>query len=112
MVGLPDARLAEVGVAFVRLEPGAALTEDEVIDHCRGQIASFKIPRRVIFVDEFPMTSSGKIQKVETPRRSPPPCRRPKRPLRASVTASRGPLSVRWPGRASAFGAPALAGGR
>jgi len=35
-----------------------------VINHCRGKVASFKIPRHVIFVDDFPMTSSGKIQKV------------------------------------------------
>jgi fatty-acyl-CoA synthase len=65
VVSLPDARLSEVGVAFVRAEPGQALTEDDVLAHCRGRIASFKIPRRVIFVDDFPMTSSGKIQKVK-----------------------------------------------
>jgi fatty-acyl-CoA synthase len=65
VVSFPDARLSEVGVAFVRSEPGQALTEDDVLAHCRGRIASFKIPRRVIFVDDFPMTSSGKIQKVK-----------------------------------------------
>jgi fatty-acyl-CoA synthase len=65
VVSYPDARLSEVGVAFVRCEPGCVLTEDDVIAHCRGRIASFKIPRAVIFVDEFPMTSSGKIQKVK-----------------------------------------------
>jgi fatty-acyl-CoA synthase len=65
VVGLPDARLSEVAVAFVRREAGRTLTEREVIDHCRGRIASFKIPRHVVFVDEFPMTSSGKIQKVK-----------------------------------------------
>jgi fatty-acyl-CoA synthase len=47
-----------------------------VLAHCRGRIASFKIPRHVIFVDDFPMTSSGKIQKVklrdEALRRIPP----------------------------------------
>ena len=64
VVGLPDARLAEVAVAFVRLEPGNRMEEADVIDYCRGKIASFKIPRRVVFVDDFPMTSSGKIQKV------------------------------------------------
>jgi fatty-acyl-CoA synthase len=65
VVSCPDARLSEVGVAFVRREPGHALTEDDVLAHCRGRIASFKIPRAVIFVDEFPMTGSGKIQKVK-----------------------------------------------
>jgi len=64
VVGLPDARLAEMAVAFVRLEPGHRLAEGEVIEFCRGKIASFKIPRRVAIVDDFPMTSSGKIQKV------------------------------------------------
>jgi fatty-acyl-CoA synthase len=65
VVGFPDARLSEVAVAFVRLEPGQRLTEGEVIDYCRGKIASFKIPRHVVFVDDFPWTSSGKIQKVK-----------------------------------------------
>src|SRR5438034_9757921 len=65
VVSFPDPRLAEVAVAFVRREPGCALTGDDVLAHCRGRIASFKIPRHVVFVDDFPMTSSGKIQKVK-----------------------------------------------
>jgi acyl-CoA synthetase (AMP-forming)/AMP-acid ligase II len=65
VVSYPDARLSEVGVAFVKCEAGHALTDAEVLAHCKGRIASFKIPRHVIFVDEFPMTSSGKIQKVK-----------------------------------------------
>jgi fatty-acyl-CoA synthase len=64
VVSYPDARLSEVGVAFVRREPGHAMSEDDVLAHCRGRIASFKIPRHVFFVDDFPMTSSGKIQKA------------------------------------------------
>jgi fatty-acyl-CoA synthase len=76
VVSYPDARLSEVGVAFIRREPGHALTEEDVLAHCRGRIASFKIPRHVVFVDDFPMTSSGKIQKVklreEALRRWPP----------------------------------------
>jgi len=63
VVGTPDPYLAEVPVAFVIREGGAALSEEDVIGLCRGQMASFKIPRRVYFVDEFPMTGSGKIQK-------------------------------------------------
>jgi fatty-acyl-CoA synthase len=63
VVGTPDPRLAEVPVAFVIREHGAALSEEDVIGLCRGQMASFKIPRRVYFVDQFPMTGSGKIQK-------------------------------------------------
>jgi fatty-acyl-CoA synthase len=65
IVGYPDERLSEVGVAFVHLEPGESLTEAEVLRYCKGKIASYKIPRHVIFVDEYPMTASGKIQKVK-----------------------------------------------
>jgi fatty-acyl-CoA synthase len=63
VVGLPDERLSEVPVAFVIRVPGASLSEEDVLGICRGQIARFKVPRRVFFVDEFPMTGSGKIQK-------------------------------------------------
>jgi len=70
VVGLPDARLSEVAVAFVQLAVGGALSEQEVIEHCRGRVASFKIPRHVVFVDEFPMTSSGKVQKVKLRERA------------------------------------------
>ncbi len=65
IVGLPDERLTEVPVAFVQLVPGAAFAADDVIGFCRGKVASFKIPRHVVFVDEFPMTASGKIRKVD-----------------------------------------------
>ena len=65
VVSYPDPRLSEVGVAFVRCEPGQTLAEADVLEYCRGRIASFKIPRHVFLVDEFPMTSSGKIQKVK-----------------------------------------------
>jgi acyl-CoA synthetase (AMP-forming)/AMP-acid ligase II len=70
VVGLPDARLSEVAVAFVQLAPGATVSEREVIEHCRGRVASFKIPRHVAVIDEFPMTSSGKIQKVKLRERA------------------------------------------
>jgi acyl-CoA synthetase (AMP-forming)/AMP-acid ligase II len=70
VVGLPDARLSEVAVAFVQLAPGCTLAEREVIEHCRGRVASFKIPRHVVFVEGFPMTSSGKIQKVKLRERA------------------------------------------
>jgi fatty-acyl-CoA synthase len=71
VVGVPDARLSEVAVAFVQREAaGCTLTEREVIEHCRGRLASFKIPCHVAFVDEFPMTSTGKIQKVRLRERA------------------------------------------
>jgi fatty-acyl-CoA synthase len=63
VVALRDSRLTEVPVAFVIREPGTQLSEQEVIDFCRGRIASFKMPRRIFFVDQFPLTGSGKIQK-------------------------------------------------
>jgi fatty-acyl-CoA synthase len=49
--------------AWVRLTPGETGNEEEIRAFCRGQIAHFKIPRYVRFVDEFPMTVTGKIQK-------------------------------------------------
>ncbi len=65
VVGCPDEKLAEIAVAYVQREPDTPLSEEEVIGFCRGRVASFKIPRHVVFVDEFPMTASGKIRKVE-----------------------------------------------
>ena len=61
--GVPDERYGEEVCAWVRLRPGATLTEAEVQAYCRGQIAHQKIPRYVRFVDEFPMTVTGKMQK-------------------------------------------------
>lgn len=62
VVGVPDDKLLEVAAAFVELKPGAVCTEEELIHFCRDQIASFKIPRYVRFLSEWPM-SSTKIQK-------------------------------------------------
>jgi fatty-acyl-CoA synthase len=62
VVGVRDARYAEVPVAFVQLRAGASATEDELIEHCLGAIATFKVPRYVRFVTEWPM-SGTKIQK-------------------------------------------------
>jgi acyl-CoA synthetase (AMP-forming)/AMP-acid ligase II len=62
VVGIPDAKYDEVPAAFVELRPGAVTSEQELIDFCRGEISSFKVPRHVRFVDEWPM-SATKIQK-------------------------------------------------
>ena len=62
VVSAPDARYVEVPAAFVQLKAGAEVTERELIEFCRGKIASFKVPRYVRFVDEWPM-SGTKIQK-------------------------------------------------
>jgi acyl-CoA synthetase (AMP-forming)/AMP-acid ligase II len=62
VVGVPDARLLEVAAAFIELNPGCESSEAELIEFCRGDIAGFKVPRYVRFVDEWPM-SSTKVQK-------------------------------------------------
>jgi fatty-acyl-CoA synthase/long-chain acyl-CoA synthetase len=62
VVGIPDAKYVEVPAAFVELKPGIKASEKELIDFCRKEISSFKVPRQVRFVDEWPMSSS-KIQK-------------------------------------------------
>jgi acyl-CoA synthetase (AMP-forming)/AMP-acid ligase II len=63
VVGAPDQRLGEVVAAFVELKPDVQASEGELIAHCRGALATFKVPRAVHFVSEWPMTGSGKIQK-------------------------------------------------
>ena len=65
VVGVPDARYGEELMAWVVPRPGASLTEEGLRDYCRGQIAHFKIPRYVKFVDGFPMTVTGKVQKFK-----------------------------------------------
>jgi fatty-acyl-CoA synthase len=63
IVGLPDEKLGETVLAWVKLKAGESMTEDELRDFCRGRIAHFKIPQYVRFVESFPMTVTGKIQK-------------------------------------------------
>ncbi len=64
VVAAPDARYDEVAAAFVQLKSGETVSEQELIDYCRGEIATFKVPRYVRFVDEWPM-SGTKIQKFK-----------------------------------------------
>jgi fatty-acyl-CoA synthase len=63
VIGVPDKKYGEEVCAWIRLRQGYTATEDEIGDFCRGQIATFKIPRYIRFVTEFPMTVTGKIQK-------------------------------------------------
>ena len=63
VVGAEDIRLGETVCAFIMLKDGCMATEEEMIGYCKGNMANFKVPRRVEFVDGFPMTQSGKIQK-------------------------------------------------
>ncbi|NTU19213.1 AMP-binding protein [Brevibacillus sp. HB1.2] len=65
IVGVPDAKYGEQVLACIRVKPHETLTEDEVRDYCEGKIAHYKIPRYIQFVDEYPMTASGKIQKFK-----------------------------------------------
>jgi len=63
--GVPDARYGEAVAVSVILREGASLTEDELREYCEGRIAHYKVPRHVLFVDAFPMTVTGKIQKFK-----------------------------------------------
>lgn len=63
--GVPDRKYGEQVMAAVKLKPGIDMTEDEVKEFCRGRIANYKVPKYVKFVDSFPMTASGKIQKFK-----------------------------------------------
>ncbi|HLY47548.1 MAG TPA: AMP-binding protein, partial [Stellaceae bacterium] len=61
--GVPDPRLGEELCAWIKLRPGQTLSADEVKAFCQDQIAHYKVPRHIRFVDEFPMTVTGKMQK-------------------------------------------------
>jgi fatty-acyl-CoA synthase len=63
VIGVPDAKYGEELCAWVKLRPGESATADDIRDFCKGQIAHYKVPRYVKFVDGFPMTVTGKIQK-------------------------------------------------
>jgi fatty-acyl-CoA synthase len=63
VIGLPDAKLGETVLAWVKLKNGEQATAEEIRDFCRGKIAYFKVPQFVRFVDSFPMTVSKKVQK-------------------------------------------------
>jgi len=63
VVGIPDERLGEVGMAFVVCRPGATATETDVIAWCRDQMANYKVPRAVRLVDALPLNATGKVMK-------------------------------------------------
>ena len=65
VVGVPDERLGEVGLAFVVLAAGATADPDEVIAWCRERMANYKVPRHVVFVDAMPLNATGKVLKYE-----------------------------------------------
>lgn len=63
VVGLPDAKFGEVIAAWVVPRPGKSLTADDIREHCRGQIAHFKVPQYVLVVEQLPRTVTGKVRK-------------------------------------------------
>ncbi|MEZ4267171.1 MAG: AMP-binding protein [Myxococcota bacterium] len=65
VIGIPDQRLGEVGMAFVVLRAGKTLDESELIAWSRGVMANFKVPRRVAFIEALPRNASGKVLKTE-----------------------------------------------
>ena len=65
VVGRPDERWGEVPVAFVALRPDLTATADELVEHCRAQLAKFKVPKDVTFIDALPRNPSGKVLKRE-----------------------------------------------
>ena len=63
VTGVPDRRMGEVAMAFVKLKEGETATEEDIIKFARSKMANYKAPKYVKFVDDFPMTLTGKIQK-------------------------------------------------
>jgi fatty-acyl-CoA synthase len=63
VIGIPDEQWGEVGCAFIVVAAGQSLDEQSVVEHCRLRLARYKIPKRLVFVDDLPRTLSGKLQK-------------------------------------------------
>lgn len=65
IIGVPSEKFGEEVMAWVKVRPGFQVSEEELTEYCKGRIAHYKVPKYWKFVDEFPMTISGKIRKVE-----------------------------------------------
>jgi fatty-acyl-CoA synthase len=63
VIGIPDEKWGEVGMAIVVPKPGEEVTEESVIEFCKGKLAKYKVPKKVLFTDELPRTATGKILK-------------------------------------------------
>ena len=70
MVGVPDPQYGENVFAFVRRKPGHKISQEDLIQWCRGKIATIKIPQMIEFVDDFPVGASGKTDKRELEKRA------------------------------------------
>jgi fatty-acyl-CoA synthase len=75
VAAVPSKKYGEQVGAFIKLKAGQILNEEEILDFCRGKIARFKIPKYIFFVDGFPMTASGKIQKYKLSQQALELCR-------------------------------------
>jgi acyl-CoA synthetase (AMP-forming)/AMP-acid ligase II len=71
VIGIPDERLGEVGMAFVVLAPGAPTSASDIITWSREQMANYKVPRRVEILDELPLNATGKVEKLVLRDRAP-----------------------------------------
>lgn len=65
VIGVPSEKYGEEVMAWIKVRAGETITEEELVDFCKGQIAHYKVPKYWKFVDEFPMTISGKVRKIE-----------------------------------------------
>jgi len=65
VIGIPDERLGEIVVGWIRLKAGAIAAEEEIRAFCRARLAHYKVPEHIRFVDAYPMTLSGKVQKFK-----------------------------------------------
>ena len=70
VIGIPDERMGEVGMAFVVPSPGTGVTPESVIAWCRENMANYKVPRAVAVVDALPVNASGKVTKFELRERA------------------------------------------
>jgi acyl-CoA synthetase (AMP-forming)/AMP-acid ligase II len=70
VIGVPDERMGEVGMAFVVLRPGESATPDDLVAWSRAEMANYKVPRRIELVDELPLNASGKVLKYELRERA------------------------------------------
>ena len=65
VIGIPDPKWVEVGRAIVVLKAGETISDTEIINHCRTNLARYKVPQSVLFIDEIPHNATGKVLKRE-----------------------------------------------
>jgi fatty-acyl-CoA synthase len=65
VIGVPDGKYGEEVMAWIRVKAGQTIAQEELAAFCKGKIATYKIPRYWKFIDEFPMTVTGKVQKFK-----------------------------------------------